>query len=68
MNVPVNYDDDVERRRTHPKLISRDEQADLVKSQAKGQGFHHMSVLGCDQIGRRSGHVMKSRDRSGLRQ
>ena len=36
MNVPVDYDDDVERRRTHPKLVSRDEQADLMKAQAKG--------------------------------
>ena len=48
MNVPVDYDDDVERRRTHPKLLSHDDQADMVKAQAKGRGIHHMSVLGSD--------------------
>ena len=68
MNVPVDYDDDVERRWTHPKLLSRDDQVDMVKAQAKGRGIHHRSVLGSDRIGRRIGHVMRSRDRSGLRQ
>ena len=68
MNVPVDYDDDVERRRTHPKLLSRDDQADMVKAQTKGRGIHHRSVLGSDRIGRRIGHVMRSRDQSCLRQ
>ena len=68
MKVPVDYDDDVERRRTHPKLLPRDEQADMVKAQAKGRGIHHRSVLGSDRIGRRIGHVMRTRDRSGLQQ
>ena len=68
MNVPVDYNDDAERRRTHPKLLSRDDQADMVKAQAKGRGIHHRSVLGSDRIGRRIGHVMRSRDQSCLRQ
>jgi len=68
MNVPVDYDDEVERRRTHPKLLSRDDQADMVKAQTKGRGIHHRSVLGSDRIGRRIGHVVRSRDQSCLRQ
>ena len=43
MNVPVDYHNDVERRQTHPKLLSCDKQADMVKAQAKGHGFHYRS-------------------------
>ena len=67
MNVTVNYDDEVECRRTHPKLLSRDDQTDMVKAQAKGRGIHHKSVLGSDQIGCMIGQLMRSGDRSVLR-
>ena len=68
MNVPVDYDDNVEMRRTHPKLMSDDDRAVMLKAQKGKQGFHHRSVLGCDRIGRRIGHITSARDRSGSRQ
>ena len=68
MNVPVDYNDNVERRRTNPKLLSSDNRADMLKAQTNDQGFHHRSVLGSDRIGRRIGHVIRSRGRSGLRE
>ena len=52
MNVPVEYDDEVERKRTHPKLLPKSEQEELVKAQqAIPTSFHHRSVLGGARIG-----------------
>jgi len=48
MNVLVDYNDEVKQKQTHPKLLSHNKHADLAKAQAKGRGFHHRSVLGCD--------------------
>jgi hypothetical protein len=55
MNVPVEYDDEVERKRTHPKLLPKSEQEELVKAQQDiPTSFHHRSVLGGARIGNRA--------------
>ena len=66
MNVPVEYDDEVERKRTHPKLLPKSEQEELVKAQqAIPTSFHHRSVLGDARIGNRA-HG-RNRVRGGIR-
>ena len=68
MNVPVDYDDNIERRRTHPKLLSSEDRDNMLKAQPNEHGFHHRSVLGSDRIGHRIGHTARLRDRSSIRQ
>jgi len=47
MNIPINYDDDVERSKTHPLLLPKDERnAQMNDQPPKAPLIHPMSVLG----------------------
>ena len=50
MNVPINYDDDAERLKTHPLLLPLDERPMIPKRikdrSLKTPIFHSRSVLG----------------------
>jgi hypothetical protein len=58
MNVPMDYDDDIERSKTHPKLLAfKNEGAQVAPTKAKTvwEGsrpvLHRRSVLGKPRIG-----------------
>ena len=58
MNVPTDYDDDIERSKTHPKLLAfENEGTQVAPTNAKTvyEGarpvIHHRSVLGKPRIG-----------------
>ena len=46
MNVPIDYDDNVERRNTHPQLLPPDEDKPVQTSVPLAQSLHRRSVLG----------------------
>jgi hypothetical protein len=49
MNIPINYNDDVERNITHPLLILKDERNNLINNQVPTLLIHHRSVLGANR-------------------
>ena len=46
MNVPIDYDDNVERRNTHPQLLPPDEDKPVQTLVPLAQSLHRRSVLG----------------------
>ena len=54
MNVPIDYDDDVERKQTHPDLLPQTKlNSSLAVATSKGGSNHRGSVLGESRIKRR---------------
>lgn len=54
MNCPIEYDDAVERRRTHPKLLAFEHNIDSANKRIEGPPIHRRSVLGKARIARDS--------------
>ena len=50
MNVPMDYNDEIERERTHPELFPTDEPSSPVQpAQQFGEKLYRRSVLGAIQ-------------------
>jgi hypothetical protein len=49
MNIPINYNKDVEHNITHPLLIPKDKRNNLINNQVPTPLIHHRSMLGANR-------------------
>jgi hypothetical protein len=52
MNIPINYDNNIERNITHPLLILKDKRNNLIDKQVPTPLIHHRRVLGANRPNR----------------